>query len=497
MHNELRANIKVISGLFIFFFSISAHALPIDWHGVFGVDSTLIDTFRKIENPNSVNPVSSNTGSQEVDLAAGQHANASFQTYLVRLEPVIIVNDSATIKGEISTGYGRGGRLGENSGNILANGAANSFYYYNNNDSTSSKNNLNFNQLYMELYSDTATYQIGRHSYHWGLGALYNSGQDVWNRHLYIRDGLTLNFKIGNFELAPFVAKLGTSDSLTRATKVREHGLSFLYDNSDRELKFGIMYVEKSNNSFNATTQSSAGGSTLNLGKTDVEITDIYFNKKYGKFDFSLEVPLISGELGNVYSTASVAKYKAKAFLFDTTYKFNDSLTFGLNLGHVSGDAGGTSSFDAMFLNPNYQIANLMFRYNFMAVANASGANAQNIFDGSITNTKFLKLSAEYASEKSLWSGAFIYATANEVASTGKQAYNHLANRTFTSNANQDSSYGFEIDLDYTYLWSNEVNFGFSTGYHFVGDYYAFNNQSNPNSTSNSYLVQFKSSINF
>ena len=122
----------------------SATALPIDWHGALGFDSTLIDSFQKLDLSSSNNPTSSDSGSQEVDLASGGHANASFQSYLIKLEPVIIVNDSATIKGEISTGYGRGGRMGDSSGDILNNGFANSFYYYNNNDSTSSKNNLNF-----------------------------------------------------------------------------------------------------------------------------------------------------------------------------------------------------------------------------------------------------------------------------------------------------------------------------------------------------------------
>ena len=155
---------------------ITVWSLPIDWHGAFGVDSTLIDNYRRIE---AVSDNSGTAGTQEVPLAPGAHANASWQSYVFRLNPVIIVNDSASLKGEISSGYNRGGTLGEDSTRNdpnSANNFGNSLYYYN---QSTGNNSLVMNKFYMELYSDTATYQIGRHSFHWGLGALMNAGDKL------------------------------------------------------------------------------------------------------------------------------------------------------------------------------------------------------------------------------------------------------------------------------------------------------------------------------
>src|SRR5690606_33748468 len=95
--------------------SNQAWALPIDWHGSFGVDTTLIDNFRRIESTvdNSNNMNAGGRGTQEIPLASGNHANASFQTYVFKLSPTVTVNDSASFKMTLTSGYGMGGRFGE------------------------------------------------------------------------------------------------------------------------------------------------------------------------------------------------------------------------------------------------------------------------------------------------------------------------------------------------------------------------------------------------
>ena len=86
--------------------------MPIDWHGVFGVDTTLIDNYRRIKSSTDQSPAIFN-GSQELKLASGAHSDASHQGYIFRLNPHLLVNDSATFKAEFTSGYGRSGRLGD------------------------------------------------------------------------------------------------------------------------------------------------------------------------------------------------------------------------------------------------------------------------------------------------------------------------------------------------------------------------------------------------
>ena len=473
--------------------SFEVLALPMDWHGVFGVDSVTIDSYRRVEETQQQ---STGPGTQEYQLANGQHATSRFQTYLLRLSPEIIVNDSSTFKAELTTGYGRGGRLGDSSttnAGTSTESMANSLYYYNTNSAGSSA--LQVSQFNMTLYSDTATYIIGRHTYQWGLGAVINDGHQLWDRQIYIRDGITAKFKIGNFDISPFLSKIGSSESLTRATKVREYGASLLYDNPDKDIAFGLYYSKKQNNAFNGTiaVDIQNTGTATPLGKTNTKLTDFYLKKSFGKTTIQGEVPILSGEIGHLYDASSSSKYGAKAFLFEAKHELSESTAFFANFGHVSGHSVVESSFDAMYLNPNYQIANLLFRYNLMAV----GDQTRNVFDSYITNTKYFKFGSTLRSDRSTWNFAAIYAIANETAIADTKSYNHDSNRIFTATTSQDNYLGTELDVDFDYRWNNETHLGASFGYLFTGDYYAYTNSTTENTAKNSFVVLVKSSLEF
>ena len=79
-----------------------AFTMPIDWHGVYGVDTTLVDNYRRVKSTTA--PTSIPAGSQEQQLANGAHSDASFQSYIFKLQPHLIVNDSATFKAEFTSG---------------------------------------------------------------------------------------------------------------------------------------------------------------------------------------------------------------------------------------------------------------------------------------------------------------------------------------------------------------------------------------------------------
>lgn len=466
-----------------------AYSLPIDWNGVFGVDTTLIDNYRKVEGDTTNN---TGTGSAETPLGPNNKESASFQTYIFRLNPVMIVNDSATLKAEITSGYARGGRFGDSPKQNQEGNFGNALYLYNVADED---NTLSLNKFYAELYSDTATYIIGRHSSHWGLGAVQNSGEGSWDRHAFVRDGITMKLKLGNFELSPYWAKLGLQNSLTRSSRAREYGASLLYDNIERDLSFGILYSKKSTNAFSkAYAQNLDGGGVEYVAPSSVTLIDLYFRKAFGDFKFEVEVPFLSDDIGDLYGTGSAAEYKARAFLFESEYQLNNSWTFGLDAGQVSGDDGKQGNFEAMYLNPNYQIANVLFRYNLRAMNDPQNLN---VYDSYITNAMYLKLRTSFQTGKWLFNGALIYAKANEVATNGQLAFDHLRNKTFTANADQSDDLGIELDLDFDYQWNNEVSVGGSMGYLMAGDYYKFTNTSSPNNADDSLLLQLRTTIDF
>lgn len=476
--------------------SSASFALPIDWHGKLGVDTTLVDTFRKVDRSDeSANVITAEPGSQEMPLADGDHKNASWQSYLFKLEPVVVVNDSASIKSEFTTGYGSGGRLGDDSTQRKQAGTwGGALYPYNTSGASS---DLTVTKLYMELFADTATYVIGRHTTNWGLGVLVNSGEGLWDRFSSTRDGLTIKFKIGNFNIEPYWGKVSANESMTRATNAKEYGVTLLYDNPERDMVIGLLYGKKKNEWANTAIAGDLDGDSVAtpLGQTDVKLTDIYFKKIFGRFSLAVEIPIISGELGYVYNNTTQSKYKAKSFIMESKYDASPKWTFGLYAGHVSGDDGNEGQFQASYLHPNYQIANLMFRYNFMAVSDPAN---YSLYDSYITNAKFVKFFSEYKTDKTSWLMSIIWAKANEVAKLGQQAFNHTNNRIFTSAAEQSDDLGYEIDFGFNFKWNDEVTVGGDLGYHFTGEYYAFTNSTTTtNATEDSFMAQLRVAVDF
>ena len=469
---------------------VVSQALPIDWHGAFGVDSTLMSDFRRIKAPTDV--TSTNAGSQEVGLDNGAHSTASWQSYIFRLSPTMIINDAATFKGEISTGYANGGFLGDAPEVNKSTTNTASLYHQN----QAAGQNVVIKKAYLELYSDTATYLIGRHTYHWGLGAIYHDGANTWDRHAYSRDGITMKLKIGNFHINPFWSKI-SNQGYTRATNAKEFGLGLLYDNDERDIAFGIHHSIKSSNSQNTFYQSSIDTpyTTSNpVGQTDVKITDIFLKKTWEKFDLALEVPLISGDIGRTSPSGILTSFSAKAFLLQTNYRMSDAWTLGLDGGQVSGHDGSSGKFGALYLNPNYQVANLLFRYNL----NAIGNTAESIYDSYITNTMYIKLRSSYSTEKWVFDTAVIYARAEEVATAGRAAFNHTKHKIFNAIASQDDALGTEFDFNATYKWNNEVSVGAGLGYLMTGDYYSFTNTAGvTNEAKNALVLQVNTGVTF
>ena len=427
-----------------------ANAIPFDWQGSLGFDSTIINEFNN--GP---------TNSQENE--------ASFQTYLFKLSPSAIINDSATINAEFTTGYGRGGRLGDDS--TVNNDATNMAGLLFHNAPSSSKS-LNVNHLYAEIFGTTATYLIGRHPYNWALGAIYNDGKKPWARHTTIRDGITMKINLGNFKIEPFISKRFSANNINSNSKMEEFGTTLEYQNLESNISLGIYYAKMQNNT-NSQTPTNDNGNPL--GKTDVKITDFYIEKSFKDTTLSLEVPILSGTIGNAYNNGSEVTYSTQGFIFEGFHKISNKLDLIVNLGHLQGDdTPGEGEFNTLYLNPNYQIANILFRYN----VNALNDSNKNVFDAYMSNSFYAKLEGKYMDDKSTWNLGLVYAKANEVAES------------------QANDLGMEIDLNYNYQWNDEMNFHLNAGYLLAGDFFNGTEGSNQTAT-NSYIVSLGTLLNF
>ncbi|MGE3608810.1 MAG: hypothetical protein AB7I27_04410 [Bacteriovoracaceae bacterium] len=460
------ARVVIISTLSI----NSAMALPIDWSGVFGVDTHLLSNICRTKDNVPTKNASSKTGTEGLPGDCG----ANFQTYVFKLNPQIIVNDGVTLKGELSSGYIRGGFAGDNSANNQ-DGTGNNSYYF---TTPAQRSGLNVNQMYMEVYADTALIKLGRMSKHYGLGAIWDNGNDPWDRFFTMYDGAEAEMKIGNFSLIPSWAKISSyNDANSRAQPngswdVRETGVVAKYDNKNTDLVASILYAkrfsERKNSLYNTTTTSG----DQDRGKTQVTIIDPYVSKKWNKFKVAFEAPMMSGTYGDVYGNGDKSKIAAKSYILEAKYDLNPKWDMGLNAGQISGDKGSTSKFEATYLHPNYQIADLMFRYHYPSF----NEGTKSIFDSSITNTRYYKIFAHYKADKWTWRGAFVMANAMETAKAGSRAYHHEENYAFNSNYKQKNNMGWEVDFGFDYRWNPNMTVGGYYGYWKVGDYYGYTN---------------------
>ena len=501
---------------FLLIFPTLSWAVPIDWHGAFGIDTT------RIYNYDSLEP-SGDRGNE------GMNANASWQSYLFKLMPTIIINDSATIKGELSSGYARGGFLGDGMKQSKTEGMGNALYPHNFPDSD---NFLVLNKFFVELYADTATYRIGRHDSHFGLGAVVNSGGGKnWDRFSSVRDGITLDVKLGNFFISPYWAQISSAGSLTGGSNVEEYGIQLNYKNIAKDISFGILHNKKTNADSHSTMKTRINNNCRYKTKdnndediekigdcdvprdelknvprkdikpqlhpirgADVTVTDLYFQKKWHDFQLALEIPLISGSLGSLFGdNGGDVQYNARAILFESSYRFNPKWSLHLNAGHVKGDNGDPGQFEAMYLHPNYHVANLLFRYNLAAVSDSG----LNVHDSYLTNTRYLKLSGKYATQKWTWTWTLIKAWALSTAHRGEKAFDHQTNKRFNAVQNQNDDLGLEFDVNFKYRWNSAISINGSLGYLFTGDYWKFTNTPDENPTKNSYALQLQAAINF
>jgi hypothetical protein len=464
-------NVTILAG------SLQAFALPIDWNGTLGFDQHIIKNARR--SGDACTPAS---GSQ---CLKDESKHARFQSMLLKLQPTIIVNDSTSIKGELSTGTSRGGFLGDN-----IDGTTSGSYF----GQTSSGSSLNINQFYAELYADTALFRVGKFAKHYGLGAVISSGNGAWDRYFSAYDGIEAEFKLGNFKLTPVMAKLNNSVTSAGPTTTAKNGkydtnessVTAMYDNSNKNLKAGVFYGQRE-----VETNSDLYGS--GKGSQKVTIIDIFFEKSWGDFNLAMEIPMLSGDAGTTYGSTSKQDFDARAYIVESSYQVNPRWKLGLNAGFIGGSDDDQGSQEALYLHPNYKIAEIMFNYNLAGFQNSD----TSIFNASVVNTNYTRLFAHYSNDAWSWRFDFIMATANEAAKNGSAFYSHESQSYENALADQDTNLGMEFDAAFDYEWSPSIVVTGYVAHYQVGDYYAFTNTSTELSVSDVTATGFKLNIGF
>ena len=359
---------------------------------------------------------------------------------------------------------------------------------------------LDITNLYFSWNNAFVKLMGGRMPLHFGLGLLFDDGDDSLDHFADHIDGIGVEFQIGNLEIHPTFGLL--SENLSGGVNAYEILLQLQYELVDSGLLFGLMYDTR------IATQS---GRQLSYGPLIPEASRYAYFPRYRP-----SVPSVSTLPSSLntdverWSTQTIGTYVKKDlsfgsisleadFIFSSTVGVranNDSdqalelsgygivaevashpsasWNWGLKAGYLSGDDTSTNQrYEGFIASRNYNVGMLMLNhaigyqdttggsylvYNQNA-QEASNENVTNFYREDLpdveylTNTLFIAPSLK----KSLFKNGYL--TSNVVWAR------LLQNSTWSEGTNL----GFEVDLGFLYESSRYLALGIEGGFLFPG----------------------------
>lgn len=490
-----------------------ASAVQLDWSGQFWFDNHWLNNYQlsRARPGYDADPTFINSGGPYVP-GAGEK-NVVWYSAFLRLRPKLVVNDSLFIKSDWFVGspiYGFFGRGYPSSGDER----------FNFTGSQKDSFIIGAQRVWANLITDFGTFEIGRAPIQWGLGAIWNAGDELFQRYQSTGDMIRLTTKFGNFSIQPAIVKVAVGNNVAGALgpngdviqgndDVTDYDLAVKYDNSEEEFELGMMWTRRTGN----TAQRTIFFNPQQLGSTRINfnIFDFYSRKKWGRFWLGGELPLFNGSIGSI-DGVNEFDYKTFAAVFEGGYT-SDMWDVGLKFGHVPGqppsDTGDTR-FRPVYLNKNYDLGLLMFNYNLQGLSGRSGlinnnpdtvgaTNLNSPYDASVVNANYIALSPELKLDKWTLKSTFVVAFAPDVAQAGRRFYNYERRQLFNAVDNQSSFLGWEMDYGVAFRWDENTTLGWDIGLWFPGSYYQFTNVSGaaPFDTSFMFGSVVKVGVNF
>ncbi|RYZ95675.1 MAG: hypothetical protein EOP11_24575, partial [Proteobacteria bacterium] len=165
-----------------------AHALTLDWAGYFRADYNYVGNYVG-ESANGVD----------------SDRNTSFSTVFMKLRPKVLVNDNVIVRSEWDIGdqvygiFGRGIPRDQRS-DVFGTDRA--------------PFPIGARRIWLDVHTDFGTVQVGRAPFAWGLGAIFNAGDNASDRYQTTMDTVRLVSKFGYLSVMPFYAKAGLGRSI-------------------------------------------------------------------------------------------------------------------------------------------------------------------------------------------------------------------------------------------------------------------------------------------
>jgi hypothetical protein len=492
----------------------SVQALELDWSGQFWSEFNFISNY-SMDNTDqgaAVDPTRVAGGGYYIP--GGGSKDVNFFTLFLRLRPKLIVNDNIYIKSELWFGNPTFGFFGDS---VPYTFDQRQFY-----SSQSRGSSVSAQRFWGEFLTDIGTFQAGRVPLQWGLGVVWNPGENLWDRYVSTGDAVRWIAKFGSFSFIPsllvpsigntlggscIVAANGTCTPGVGTGRVVDYSFILKYENTEDELEGGINLIRRL---AGAGQDVSSGyltpqSTSPTAGGFNYVTYDLYAKKKFNRISLAAEVPFTSGNLAG-------ASYNSVGIAGEANWKPTDVYDFLLKAGYASGQGNLGSNtlgdFKAFYFNPNYHIAMIMFNYQLANFSRPQSLNSPNLnvqelrspYDNPIVNATYASLSSNIKPwDKWNIRPALIYAVAPQTAAAGQFFYNYWTRGVSSAPAikNQGSRIGFEADLGITFQWDEYLLFSWDNGLFLPGDFFAFSNAPTDNRTDTVFATSFRVGVSF
>ena len=215
---------------------------------------------------------------------------------------------------------------------------------------------LNINEAYLEYAHTNGVLRVGRFPLHFGLGAFYNKGHNVFDHWFTNRDGVAYDFQFGNLYFKPMFSFI--TDSLnTSGGRVIEYGLEFHFKVEDTGLDLGAMVLQRS-----VTAEANEGSS---LGATQGTASPLFaslFYQRTGKsYSYGFEGFFQSGDVGQ-NADGDTVSLEGLGIALEGEFRAG-KWDFKGKAGYATGDSNSDNAYSAVAFNRNYNLGLILFNH--------------------------------------------------------------------------------------------------------------------------------------
>jgi hypothetical protein len=401
------------------------------------------------------------------DAASGGVGTKDYWTHRLYLKPSLLIDDHFTIFTEWKLlEYNSPTALSAPNGGTLA-GASNGSPADGIGSCTggSCDHYFGVTRAWLDWTNDWGQFRVGRAPRDWGLGMVYNAGNDPLDDWQSTEDLIQYTLPLGFVSFTGGFGKLYENRVESDADDGEDYFFLITYDNPEIELNTGFMYNRALRN---------AGA------RNNYHFIDVFGVKHWGGLKLSGEFAYVFGS-----STTGSITYSNNSFGFLglADWKVSRFTTKGL-FAYATGDSNqtDTSTKTFQFFSNNVKPAVIMFNEDVGAI-NASAVSGSANYN----SIKFGPAIGRFHND-----GAIVFKVGEEIQIVDRFSteldfiYALLA----TTGVSPSRDLGFEVDAHATYHWYDNFFTSLSFGYYVTGDAYG----SSPDDV---WALVFKGVLNF